>query len=224
MKFEKKAMKKTFSLVILLAALPAAAQWSTNINFGWVDNASPDWAENGFDDKPFSLWESGWQAGGGLEYRTKDWLAFGGTGSYQTFSKQPAGSAEITGVGGQTLIWTGQASWQVPVSLYIKLIRPRAIMGTNLKLGLGVMASHVGKFYTGFGDTDSYLTPFSELTVLTPMPGTGETTYRPFGQASLGIKVPVTRRFGITLDYGFLMSFDRMVMETPLELGLAVGW
>jgi len=219
-------MKKILPLILLLTALPAAAlaQWSVNLNLGWLGNASPDWAENGFDDKPFSLWESGWQAGGGLEYRAKDWLAFGGSGSYQTFSKQPAGSAEITGVGGQTLIWTGQASWQVPVSLYLKLIRPRAIMGTNLKLGLGVMASHVGKFYTGFGDIDSYLTPLFELTVLTPTSGTGETVYRPFGRVSAGIKIPVTRRFGITIDYGLLMTFDRMVVETPLEVGLAVGW
>ncbi|MBU1356120.1 MAG: outer membrane beta-barrel protein [Candidatus Edwardsbacteria bacterium] len=213
-------MKKTISLILLLTIVPAAAlaQWSVNLNLGWLGNASPDWAENGFDDKPFSLWESGWQAGGGLEYRAKDWLAFGGSGSYQTFSKQPAGSAEITGVGGQTLVWTGQASWQVPVSLYLKLIRPRAIMGTNLKLGLGVMASHVGQLTVitegGFaGTTDTIM-----------VSGTGETVYRPFGQISAGIKFPLTRRVGITLDYGFLMTFDQMVIETPLELGLAVGW
>lgn len=219
-------MKIILFPILLLAIMPAAvmAQWSTNVNFGWLGNASHNWAENGFDDKPFSLWESGWQAGGGLEYRAKDWLAFGGSGSYQTFSKQPAGSTEITWVGGQTLIWTGQASWQAPVSLYLKLIRPRAIMGTNLRLGLGVVASHIGKFYTGYDVLDSPLTPISELTVLTPISGTGETVYRPFGQISAGIKFPLTRRVGITLDYGFLMTFDQMVIEMPLELGLAVGW
>jgi len=210
-------MKKTIPIILLLAALPAAAlaQWSLNLNFGRLGNASPDWAENGFDDKPFSLWESGWQVGGGLEYRAKDWLAFGGSGSYQTFSKQPAGNAEITGVGGQTLLWTGQSSWQVPVSLYLKLIRPRAIMGTNLKLGLGVMASHVGRLTVISNESD----PIAEI-----MSGTGETVFRLFGQVSAGIKIPVTRRFGITLDYGVLMTFDRMVIETPLEAGLAVGW
>ncbi len=97
-------------------------------------------------------------------------------------------------------------------------------MGTNLRLGLGIMASHIGKFYTGYDVLDSPLTPISELTVLTPISGTGETVYRPFGQVSAGIKFPLTRRLGITLDYGLLMTFNQMVIETPLEVGLAVGW
>jgi hypothetical protein len=216
-------MKKTLAFILLLAIMPAAvmAQWSTNVNFGWLGNASQNWAENGFDDKPFSLWESGWQVGGGLEYRAKDWLSWGVSGSYQSFSAQPSGSAEV---GGQTLVWSGLNSWQAPIITYIRFIRPRAIMGTNLRLGLGIMASHIGKFYTGYDVLDSPLTPISELTVLTPISGTGETVYRPFGQVSAGIKFPLTRRLGITLDYGLLMTFNQMVIETPLEVGLAVGW
>ncbi|MDQ7799014.1 MAG: hypothetical protein RDU76_08755 [Candidatus Edwardsbacteria bacterium] len=214
-------MKKIFLLVLLLAALPTAimAQWSTNVNFGWLGNASPDWIESDHigGDKPFSLWESGWQAGGGLEYRSKDWLAYGVSGSYQSFSAQPSGHSDGPAVN-ESHTWTGESSWQAPVGGYVRLIKPRAIMGTNLRLGLGVMASHVGQL------TVISLWDFPGIPDTSIVAGTGETAYRPFGQASLGIKVPVTRRFGITLDYGFLMTFDRMVMETPLELGLAVGW
>lgn len=213
-------MKKTLPLILLLAILPAAAQaqWSANLNYGWLDNATPDWIESDHigDEKPFSLWESGWQVGGGLEYRAKDWLAWGGCAAYQSFGAQPAGRVE-TSVAGQYRIWKGESSWQAPVVVHIKLIRPRAIMGTNLKLGLGVMASHIGKFYTEIDDNNP-----AELTA--SMPGTGETVFRPFGQVSAGIKLPITRRFGITLDYGFLMTFDRVVAEAPLVIGVAVGW
>jgi hypothetical protein len=206
--------KKVFFLILLLSALPAAAQWSANLNFGWVDNVSTDWIKSidgpAFSEKPFSLWGNGWQAGGGLECRARDWLAWGLSGAYQSFKARPSGQADNAGL---TIGWSGESSWQTPVSGYVRLIRPRAIMGTNLKLGLGAMASHLGSLAVSAGGAPAEV-----------MSGTGETVYRPFGQASLGIKIPVTRRWGITLDYGLLMTFDKVVMEMPLEVGLASGW
>jgi hypothetical protein len=216
-------MKIALSLVILLAALPATtmAQWSSNINYAWLGNASSDWIKSldgiTFSDKPFSLWGNGWQAGGGIEYRAKDWMAFGVSGSYQSFSAQPSGHSDGPSVN-ESHTWTGESSWQAPVGGYFRLIKPRAIMGTNLRLGLGVMASHVGQL-TVISRWDFPGIPDTSIVA-----GTGETVYRPFGQVSAGVKFPITRRLGITLDYGLLMTFDRMVMETPLELGLTVGW
>jgi len=216
-------MKNILFLILLLAILPAAAlaQWSTNLNFGWLGNASPNWIESDHigDEKPFSLWESGWQVGGGLEYRAKDWLAYGVFGSYQIFGTEPSGHYYPPISDGFSYTWIGQSSWQAPVSGYIRLIRPRAIMGTNLKLGLGVMASHVGQLTVitegGFtGDFNDTVT----------VSGTGETIYRPYGQIGVGIKVPITARFGITVDYSYLSTFDRRVAETPLVVGLEVGW
>jgi|GEM_PF-1811565 len=216
-------MKRIFSLIILLAALPAAAQWSTNLSIGWLDNVSPDWIKSLGDvtlsDKPFSLWENGWQAGGGLEYRAKDWLAYGVCGSYQIFNTKPSGYFDPEIADGCTYTWSGESSWQAPVSGYIRLIRARAIMGTNLKLGIGVMASHIGQL-TLISEGGFTGTTHDTVTVS----GTGETIYRPFGQVGAGINIPLSRRIGLTLDYGFLMTFDRVVMEMPLELGLAVKW
>lgn len=216
-------MKRLFSMVLLLAALPAAAQWSTNFNTGWVGNVSSDWVKSldgvPISDKSFSLWGNGWQAGGGLEYRAKDWLAYGVCGSYQIFNTEPSGHIDPQIADGFSYTWSGESSWQAPVSGYVRLIKPRAIMGTNLKLGLGVMASHIGQLtliseggYTG--------TTHDTVTVS----GTGETVYRPFGQISAGIKFPLTSRIGITFDYGFLMAFDKKIMEMPLELGVAIKW
>jgi len=203
-------MKKTLAIVFILTLIPAAAfaQWSVNFNYGWLGNASPEWKV--YDNKPFSIWGNGWQAGGGLEYRSKGWLAFGSCGSYQIFSKQPAGSAELYGVGGPVVTWAGQSSWQAPVELYIRLIKSKALLGTNLKLGLGTVASHIGKLT---------VIPGTEV-----IEGTGETVYRPFGQISAGIRVPITARLGITVDYGYLSTFDRMVQELPFQLGMNIKW
>ncbi len=219
----KDIMKRTLYLIILLAAMPAAAQRSANLSFGWQDNASSDWIKSldgvAFSNKPFSLWGNGWQAGGGLEYRAKDWLSYGVSGSCQIFSAQPSGRVEGPALYG-FYQWAGQSSWQAPINAYCRLIRPKALLGTNLKLGLGVMASHIGQLTVTSASGD--YAPSDTVTLI--VAGTGETVYRPFGQISAGIKFPVTSRVGITLDYGFLMTFDRMVMEMPLELGLAVGW
>lgn len=203
-------MKKSLIIVYILAFLPVTlfAQWSYNVHYGWLDNACPAWEV--YVNKPFSIWDNGWQAGGGLEYRSKGWLAFGSCGSYQTFSKQPAGSAEIYGVGGQVVTWAGQSSWQAPVEFYVRLIRSKALLGTNLKLGLGTMASHIGQLTVA---------PVTEV-----IAGTGETVYRPFGQISAGIRVPITSRFGITIDYGYLSTFDRMVQELPFQMGMNIKW
>jgi hypothetical protein len=212
-------MRRSVTTIFLLAILPAAAfaQWSCNVNWGWLDNACPAWKVYG--NKPFSIWGNGWQAGGGLEYRSKGWLAFGSCGSYQTFRKQPVGSAEIYGVGGQTVTWAGQSSWQAPVELYARLIRPQALLSTNLKLGLGVMASHIGKL--SVASALGYVDPMAMVEVV---PGTGETAYRPFGQISAGIKIPIAARLGLTVDYGYLSTFDSMVRELPFKLGLDIKW
>ena len=216
-------MKKTLALILLLAIVPAAAQaqWSTNLNYGWLDNATPDWIESDHigDDKPFSLWGDGWQVGGGLEYRTKDWLAVGGCAAYQVFGAQPSGHYDPLGADMFSYIWTGESSWQAPACLYVRLIRPRAILGTNLKLGLGVMASHIGLLNTGFTINED-----TDFAVMSPMEGTGETIYRPYGQIGIGIKVPITARFGLAVDYSYLSTFDRRVVEIPLVVGLEIGW
>lgn len=214
-------MKKTLALILLLAVMPAAAQaqWSLNLNYGWLDNATPDWIESDHigDDKPFSLWGNGWQVGGGLEYRAKDWLALGGSATYQIFSAQPSGHSDGPSVN-ESHTWTGESSWQAPACLYARLIRPRAILGTNLKLGLGMMASHVGQL------TVISVWDFPGIPDTTMAAGTGETVYRPYGQAGVGIKVPITARFGITVDYSYLSTFDRRVVEIPLVISLNMAW
>lgn len=216
-------MKRTLFLILLLAAMPAAAQWNLNVNYGWLNNVSPDWITN-LDgvivpDKPFTLWGNGWQAGCGLEYRAKDWLAYGLSASYQSFSAQPSGRVEGPALYG-FYQWTGQSSWQAPINAYCRLIRPKALLGTNLKVGLGVMASHIGQLIVTSANGD-----YAPLdTVTSVVAGTGETVYRSFWQAGVGIKIPITARLSITVDYGYLSTFDRAVAEVPLELGLAVGW
>lgn len=204
-------MKKTLTIIMLLTSIPLAAQaqWSANLNLGWVGNASPDWTQD-FGDRPFSLWGGGLQYGISFERRSRDWLAWGMAASYQSFKSEPSGSAVDDG---RTIAWSGQGSWQVPVALYVRLIRPRAIMGTNLKLGLGSMASHLGRL-----EVSEDGAPVKVLA------GTGETAYRPFGQIGAGIRLPVTARFGITVDYGYLSTFDRTVAEMPLVVGLEIDW
>lgn len=204
-------MKKTLSTMLLLAVIPLAvrAQWSANLSYGWLGNISPDWTED-FGDRPFSLWGGGWQAGVSLEHRSRDWLAWGLAGAYQIFGREPSGSAVNDG---QVVAWSGQESWQAPVSGYIRLIKPRAIMGTNLRLGLGAMASHLGRLEVSRGGS-----------LAEALAGTGETIIRPFGQVGLGIKAPVSRRLGVSLDYGVMMTFDRAVAEMPITLGLEMGW
>lgn len=204
-------MKKTLSTILLLAVIPltARAQWSANLSYGWLGNISPDWTED-FGDRPFSLWKGGWQAGVSLEHRSRDWLAWGLAGSYQSFKREPSGGVVDDG---QAVVWSGQASWQAPVSGYVRLIKPRAIMGTSLRLGFGAMASHLGRLEVSRGGS-----------LATVLAGTGETVYRPFGQIGAGIKIPATARFGITVDWGYLSTLDRFVAEMPLVVGLEVGW
>ena len=100
------------------------------------------------------------------------------------------------------------------------MIKSKALLGTNLKLGLGTMVSYIGKL-TIVSATGDYTEP---LPVTEVYSGTGETVYRPFGQISAGIRIPITARLGITVDYGYLSTFDRMVQELPFQLGMNIKW
>jgi len=212
-------MKKSAIIAFILALLPVTlfAQWSYNIHYGWLDNACPSWKVYDNRTKPFSIWGNGWQAGGGTEYRIKSWLAVGGACSYQSFSAKPSGAFATFG---ESDVWNGESSWQAPVEFYARLIRAKALLGTNFKLGLGTLASHVGKL-TITSETGDYTEPIPVTEVYA---GTGETVYRPFGQISAGIRVPITARLGITVDYGYLSTFDRMVQELPFQLGMNIKW
>ncbi len=214
-------MKKAVAIVFILALIPAAAfaQWSVNFNYGWLDNASPEWKVFDHNSKPFSIWGNGWQVGGGVEYHKKSWLSVGGSCCYQSFSTEPSGKFEkyVSESDG----WSGEASWQVPVEAYARLFRPRALLQSNLKLGLGVMVSHVGRLMVTTTGVE-YSEGSGQWTSI--VNGTGETLYRPFGEISAGINIPITARLGITLDYGYLSTFDRMVQELPFQLGMNIKW
>jgi hypothetical protein len=207
-------MKKIITTIFLSSVLsvPAMAQWSTNFNYGCLDNACPNWSENGFNNKPFSIWANGWQAGSGLEYRMKGWLALGSSFWYQSFNARPSGRY-VAGIDNYN--WNGESSWNVPAELYLRIIKSKAIMGSNIKLSVGMMASHIGRLELNKVEGT---TQISEIVA-----STGETVYRPYGQVSLGIKAPLTARFGITADYGYLSTFDRMIAELPFKLGVEIG-
>jgi len=79
--------------------------------------------------------------------------------------------------------------------IYFRLIHARAILGTNLRLGSGLMASHIGQFEV-------------------------ETEWKPFLLVGSGIKVPLTSRLGLALDFGYLRSLDGAVALVPATLGL----
>ncbi|MDO9391734.1 MAG: hypothetical protein Q7U71_08175 [bacterium] len=211
-------MKKTLAIVFILILMPAAvfAQWSMNFNYGWLNNACSVWKVYDNRTKPFFNWGNGWQIGGGTELRMKSWLAVGGSGSYQSFSAKPSGAYEEFAF---SCVWNGEPTWQAPFEVYARLIKARSLLGTNLKLGLGVMTSHIGQLTVNSIEGDYYPMQYTRV-----VEGTGETFYRPFGQISAGIRVPITARLGITVDYGYLSTFDRMVQELPFQLGMNIKW
>jgi len=215
-------MKKSLTIIFILLLMPAAvfAQWSVNFNYGWLDNVSPDWVESDHigDDTPFSLWGDGWQAGGGLEYRSKNWLAFGISGFYQSFDAQPSGHYDPQGADLFSYTWTGESSWQAPIIGYVRLIKPRSILDTNLKIGLGTMSSHIGQL------TVIATGGFAGTTDTTIAAGTGETVSRRFWQINTGIRVPLTARLGLRIEFGYLSTFDKVVRELPLDVGLNIKW
>ncbi len=93
-------------------------------------------------------------------------------------------------------------------------------MGTNLRIGLGVAASHVGKF-----TVTSAIGDYAEPVPVTKIyEGTGKTVYRAFGQITAGIIIPLSVRTGLALDCGYFSTFDRMVCELPLRLGYVIKW
>jgi hypothetical protein len=203
----------------LVALLPACsfAQWDFSVHYGWLNNICPAWKVYDSSSKPFSIWGNGWQTGGSLEYRKRSWLSIGGAVSFQSFNTKPSGQYSTFS---ESDVWSGETSWLVPVEVYARLIRPGSLLGTNLKLSLGVMPSHIGKLTVTSANGD-YTIP---VPVTSIFEGTGQTVYRPFGRIGAGMRIPLTARLGLRIDYSYLATFDQIVQELPLELGLDLKW